>query len=41
MSASYLQNIEDAYKKTFLPEIRLAKQNVLSVKSLSKKLCES
>ncbi|NXW08730.1 NDUAA dehydrogenase, partial [Fregetta grallaria] len=37
VSPLYLQNIEDSYKKTFLPEIRLANQNVLSVKSLSKK----
>jgi len=37
VSASYLQNIEDAYKKTFIPEMRLANQIALSIESLSKK----
>ncbi|KAK4817776.1 hypothetical protein QYF61_026999 [Mycteria americana] len=40
VSPLYLQNIEDAYKKTFLPEIRLADQTVLS-ESLSKNVCKS
>ncbi|KAF2983696.1 hypothetical protein EK904_008626 [Melospiza melodia maxima] len=40
VSPSYLQSIEDAYKKTFLPAMRLAKKNALPLRSLSKNGCK-